>query len=112
MNKTRVNSTYIKESKYRAHWDTLVPTGPGSHKSPVFVERVAYCRLLTKAMGGPVGPYHPHAKEQSPTGASPPVHLRRLGNRDHHLITGSHGYACVGLRVPQVLDAAGVHRIM
>lgn len=72
-------------------------------------ERLAYCRCWQRLWGVRWAPYHPHSipKEQSPTGSIvgciPPS--QGLGNRDHHLITGSHGYARMGLRVPQVLDA-------
>lgn len=48
------------------------------------VERVAYCRCWQRRWGVRWAPYHPHAKEQSPTGsvssgASPPVPPSQAG---------------------------------
>lgn len=96
--KTCVNSIRVKDGSSIEPIGTLRFPQVRSHKLSVHRTR-SILPLLTKAIGGPMGPYHPHAKEQSPTdsiiGCIPVVHLRRLGNRDHHLITGSHGYACV-----------------
>lgn len=72
---------------FGSHRSTLMSVGSSSG---------SILLVLTKAMGGSVDPYHPHGgRERTHQHVFLGGHLRRVGNRDHHLITGSHGYAYV-----------------